>query len=32
VEELNVGHSIVSNAVVFGFERAVREFLDIINK
>jgi pyridoxine 5-phosphate synthase len=30
VEELNVGHSIVSNAVVFGFERAVREFLDII--
>jgi pyridoxine 5-phosphate synthase len=32
VEELNVGHSIVSNAVVFGFERAVREFLDIINR
>jgi pyridoxine 5-phosphate synthase len=30
VEELNVGHSIVSNAVVFGFERAVREFLMII--
>jgi len=30
VEELNVGHSIVSNAVVFGFERAVKEFLMII--
>ncbi len=32
VEELNVGHSIVSNALIFGFEKAVREFLDIINK
>ncbi|WP_448587715.1 pyridoxine 5'-phosphate synthase [Thermocrinis sp.] len=28
VEELNVGHSIVSNAVLFGFERAVREFIE----
>ena len=31
VEELNVGHSIVSNALVFCFEKSFREFLDIIN-
>ena len=28
VEELNVGHSIVSRAVLFGFERAVKEFME----
>ncbi len=27
VEELNVGHSIVSNSVIFGLERAIREFM-----
>lgn len=27
VEELNVGHSIVSNSVIFGLERAIREFI-----
>ena len=32
VEELNVGHSIVSNAVLFGFERAVREFIERIKE
>ncbi|GBC88781.1 Pyridoxine 5'-phosphate synthase [bacterium HR13] len=30
VEELNVGHSIISNAVIFGLERAVKEFLHLI--
>ncbi len=30
IEELNIGHSIVANAVIFGFERAVREMLSII--
>ncbi len=30
IEELNIGHSIVANAVVFGFERAVREMIDLI--
>ncbi len=30
VEELNIGHSIVANAVLFGFERAVKEMLNLI--
>ncbi len=30
VEELNVGHSIVSNAVLWGMERAVEEFLKLL--
>ncbi|ADC89749.1 pyridoxal phosphate biosynthetic protein PdxJ [Thermocrinis albus DSM 14484] len=28
VEELNVGHSIVSNAVLFGLEKAIKEFME----
>ncbi len=31
VEELNVGHSIVSNALLFGMERAVKEFLKLLD-
>jgi pyridoxine 5-phosphate synthase len=30
VEELNIGHSIVSRAVLVGFERAVREMKEAI--
>jgi len=30
VEELNIGHSIVANSVIFGFERAVKEMLNLI--
>lgn len=30
IEELNIGHSIVSKAVMVGMERAVREMLEII--
>ena len=30
VEELNVGHSIMSNALIFGVERAVKEFMSLI--
>ncbi|MCY0867387.1 MAG: pyridoxine 5'-phosphate synthase [Aquificaceae bacterium] len=30
VEELNVGHSIISNAILWGMERAVEEFLKLI--
>ncbi len=30
VEELNVGHSIISNALLWGMERAVREFLQLL--
>ncbi|SHK40511.1 pyridoxine 5'-phosphate synthase [Thermocrinis minervae] len=30
VEELNVGHSIVANALFFGFEEAVRRFKELI--
>jgi pyridoxine 5-phosphate synthase len=30
VEELNIGHSIISNSVIFGIERAVKEFLNLI--
>ncbi len=32
IEELNIGHSIVSKAVMVGMERATREMLDIIRK
>ncbi len=32
IEELNIGHSIVANAVIFGFERAVREMLSILRE
>ncbi len=32
VEELNVGHSIISNSVIFGLERAVKEFLSLIKE
>ena len=32
IEELNIGHSIVVRAVIVGFERAVREMLDLISK
>lgn len=32
VEELNVGHSIVSNAVLWGMERAVVEFLKLLGR
>jgi pyridoxine 5-phosphate synthase len=31
VEELNIGHSIISRAVLVGLERAVKEMLDWIN-
>ena len=31
LEELNIGHSIVSRALTVGFERAVREMLDLIS-
>ena len=30
IEELNIGHSIVANAVIFGFERAVREMISLL--
>ena len=30
IEELNIGHSIVANAVLLGFERAVKEMLSIL--
>ncbi len=32
IEELNIGHSIVSKAIMVGMERAVGEMLDIIRK
>ncbi len=32
LQELNIGHSIVSHSVFVGFERAVREMLDIIER
>ncbi|WPM33045.1 pyridoxine 5'-phosphate synthase [Hydrogenobacter sp. T-2] len=32
VEELNVGHSIISNALLWGIERAVKEFLQLLKK
>jgi pyridoxine 5-phosphate synthase len=30
IEELNIGHSIVSRAILVGFERAVREMAEIV--
>ncbi len=30
IEELNIGHSIIANSVLFGLERAVREMISII--
>ncbi len=32
IEELNIGHSIVSRAVLVGLERAVREMADLIHR
>jgi pyridoxine 5-phosphate synthase len=32
IEELNIGHSIVARAVLVGFERAVREMKDLLEK
>ena len=32
IEELNIGHSIVSKAVMVGMERAVREMLELIKR
>lgn len=32
IEELNIGHSIISKAVLVGVERAVREMKDLINR
>ncbi len=32
IEELNIGHAIVSKAVMVGMERAVREMLNIIRR
>ncbi|MFN3870230.1 MAG: pyridoxine 5'-phosphate synthase [Aquificaceae bacterium] len=32
VEELNVGHSIISNALLWGIERAVEEFLRLLRE
>ena len=32
IEELNIGHSVVSRAVLVGMERAVREMADLIRK
>jgi pyridoxine 5-phosphate synthase len=31
IEELNIGHSIVARAVLVGFERAVREMVELMN-
>jgi pyridoxine 5-phosphate synthase len=30
LEELNIGHSIVARALTVGFERAVREMLELM--
>jgi len=30
IDELNIGHSIVARAVLVGFERAVREMVELI--
>jgi len=32
IEELNIGHSIVANAILFGFQEAVEKMKDIIEK
>ncbi|MFN6383111.1 MAG: pyridoxine 5'-phosphate synthase, partial [Pseudanabaena sp.] len=31
MEELNIGHSIISRAVLVGLERAIREMKELIN-
>ncbi len=30
IEELNIGHSIIANAVIFGLERAIKEMLELL--
>jgi pyridoxine 5-phosphate synthase len=30
IEELNIGHSIVANAVIFGFQEAVKKMIDLL--
>ena len=32
IEELNIGHSIIANSVIFGLERAVREMMAILKE
>jgi pyridoxine 5-phosphate synthase len=32
IEELNIGHSVVSRAVFVGMERAVREMLQLVRE
>lgn len=32
IEELNIGHSLVSNAIMVGFERAVREMIEAMKR
>ncbi len=32
IEELNIGHSIVANAVLIGFERAVKEMINLLKR
>ena len=32
IEELNIGHSIVSHAILVGLERAVREMVDVVRR
>jgi len=32
IEELNIGHSIVANAILFGFQKAVKKMKEIIEK
>jgi pyridoxine 5-phosphate synthase len=32
IDELNIGHAIVSRAVLVGFERAVREMLALMSR
>jgi pyridoxine 5-phosphate synthase len=32
IEELNIGHSIVSHAIFVGMERAVREMAELIRR
>jgi pyridoxine 5-phosphate synthase len=32
IEELNIGHSIISRAILYGLEKAVRDMLDLIRR
>ncbi len=32
IEELNIGHSIISRAILVGMDRAVREMIDLMNR